>query len=230
MKNKNKVTLGLLIFILGAFMAACGGKESSNNTPAAAPAPIPDTFTDTNYGCSNSCEQDYSGTFRINNSDEYLNTFGYSNNGGSAFGDNFFQQILGEVAFSIADPVMNAVRCGTQIYVTQGIARLFGIDDVDIECSVINDEYSLRDSFYGNTQDIGSTTPSATVELAIYQNQVEAIRLTIQSSLGTDQMVFEGTSNGNIFESRTNSNILLYNRNGRLELVNSGVLVGYFYL
>lgn len=210
-------------------MAACGGKESSNNTPVATTNndQVPDTFSDGNYGCSSSCEREYNGRFRISNSDEYLDTFGHGNSS-SPFGDGFFQQILGEVAISIANPVMGAVRCGTEIYVTQGIARLFGIDDVDIECSVVNNDYDITDSWNNNSQQIGSTSPQAKVELAITNNNVQAIRVTIETDLGTDQMVFTKTSNSNIFESTSNPNVLIYNRNGRLELVNGGVLIGYF--
>ena len=210
-------------------MAACGGKESSNTPVATNNNNLPDNFGNSNYGCSNSCEKDYSGTFRISDADEYLETFGYENSSGNnLFGDGFFNEILGEVAVSIADPVMGAVKCGTEIYVTRGIAELFGIDDVDIECSVVDNDYSFMDNLNGNNQDIGTTRPRATAELAISGNEVEAVRLTINSDLGTDQMVFDVTNNKNIFESRRSSNILLYNRNGRLELVNSGRLVGYF--
>ncbi len=203
MQRKNKVTLGLLIFFLGALMAACGGNESSNTPAATNNNNLPDNFDTGNYGCSDSCERDYDGTFRITDADEYLETFGYENSSGSnLFGDGFFNQVLGEVATSIADPVMGAVRCGTEIYVTRGIAELFGIDDIDVECSIVDSEYSFMDGLNGNSQDIGTTRPRATAELAIYRNEVDAIRLTIRSDLGTDQMVFDSKKKRNIFESR----------------------------
>lgn len=81
---KRKITLGLLILITGAFIAACGSKKSGGGTPTSPtgqsgtnmlPSASAPADCNTNGASSGTCVSNKSGTFAISNQTAYQQDF-----------------------------------------------------------------------------------------------------------------------------------------------------------
>ena len=227
--NKNKITLGLLVFFVGFLMAACGSKNNTANTTTTNNE-IPKDFEDFNFECSDRCTRKYNGKFYIASEDLYLQAFDHTIASNNLFGDSLWNQSAGNLAIALLNPDVDFEQCGKVVLFSVLASQLLDIDDTNVLCTSDGfDEGSFGGGF-GN-DDVLRSKYTAKVELIIENNRVSDIRLTIASNVdgnGNDVVIFRSTGNDNIFES-DDGRLQLGNSNGRLRMITSGGgYVGYF--
>ncbi len=229
--TKKNLTLGLLVFIVGVALTACGSKSNTSNTSNPPAEEVPKDFENgANCGSDQSCVQSSNGTLRILDKGLYLEAFGHRAGNDITFnGDNVFNNILQEVAFAILEPAAGVAVCAGRIYLTEAIAELAGIDNVDIECTT--EDLNLFDgvgSGGGFDQNIADNYP-ARLRIQYVNGRAEAVELTIDSNIngGDDQEVFR-YDRPNVYVNDENS-LLIQNDNGRIRFgTTNGRLIGEF--
>ncbi len=210
--TKRNLILGLLVFMVGVLMAACGGsKGASGDTEV---KKVPDTWEDAK--CDN-CTRTFKGTFRISEDDLYMQAFGHEEEVDLSFGSGVFGQVFGEVVVAVTEPASDILVCGTKVFLTEAIAKIFNVDDVDVECS--SDEVDIFTN--SNYEDLRSSY-DAHLYVRYDDGEADRIELAVHSDVdsGDDREVFYYESS-NVF---TNSEDTLYltNSSSRVRLVTKG--------
>ncbi len=216
--TKKNLTLGLLVFIVGVMITACGDKNNGGGATADANE-VPQSWDE--RSCED-CTRTYNGRFRIVDEDLYLQAFGHVSGNDIGFGGNdVFNSVLGQ----ILEPAAGVLVCGTQAFLTEAVANLFGIEDVDIECTTedldvfgtVNDYEDIRSEY------------NARIRVRYEDGRADAIEMTIDSNIdgGDDQEIFY-YERSNRFVNREDT-LLLQNANGRVRLgTTGGRLIGEF--
>ena len=236
---KRKWILGLLIFLAGAMMAACGSDSNGNS---AAPAVdnttvVPASFDSFNLGCT-SCDKTIYGQFVVTSHDAYI--YGFDKNYSSSSGTNYdfdidsyrngfgntFNNILQDLFYDYLDYELAEFYCDGRRFISERAFQDAGYIREDCIISNVNDDS-------GDNNDYLSTLYIATVDLTIDSNgDVIEIFVDIDSDNdfndGWDSVRFGQTSNVNVFES-FDGDMYLRNTNGNLHIYNAnGEKIGYF--
>ena len=225
--NKRRIILGLMVFVFGLMMTACGDKKNTSNTTNNN-TNIPKSFED---NVCDDCVKTYNGTMRIHDKDLYLQAFNYRNGNDITFGGGtVFEQVLGNVAISILEPVAGVAVCAGRIYLTEQIAKWLNIDNFEAECTT--EDLDLFDNVGNGGFDDANVNSSYAARIRVrYQNgRAEAVELVVNDNLdnGNDSTEIFYYDRSNIFVNRENT-LLLQNSSGSLRFgTTGGRLIGDF--
>ncbi len=220
--TKKKLLLGLLVFAIGVMFTACGDKNSTSNTTTNNEDQFPKSWEDDN--CED-CQRIYEGTLNIVDGELYLEAFGYQSGNSLGSGDNIFDVFLQE---AILEPVGGLLVCGTKVFLTEAIAELAGIDNIDIECT--QEDINLFDN--GNTvsgDELDDSSPSARIRVTFENGEARRIDLLVQDAVrGEDDVESFYRERTDVFVN-TEDTLLLQNADGRIRFgTTNGRLIGEF--
>lgn len=214
---KNKLTLGLLIFVAGALITACGSKKSTsttnNNTkdnPTTVITPITGDATCQAAGVCHSQK-----TFTITNVDLYQQTFNYATHGAGVIeplyhngqwnGDGF--------ANSLVDAGLN---CAAQVGIAKLLAAI-GINHTSAECTLAYGDSSTTTTSGGGFGGTSfNTTPRADIQANFNNSKLTSVVVMIRTG--------SNGGNGDVVEfipENSNSDTHLYNRERTIRLMPS---------
>ncbi len=231
---KRKLTLGLLVFMVGVLITACGSKKNDNssktniNNGGDVVTNVPPTLED-NY-CAN-CTRTIDGTFYLQDANLYLEAFGYSNSTGNIFQNtgSVFQRILGEVAYDVLEPAVGTIVCGSRIFLTKEIAKIFGVKDLDINCRTSDSEV-FTDIIGGSNTDyqLSSSYP-AQLRVRYVNGRAEQVDIAVNTQLeGRADIEYFYYNQANIYLNQEQS-LLLQNSDGRIRFgTSAGRVIGEF--
>ena len=223
--TKRKLLLGLMVFMFGVLMSACGDKNNTTNNAAADNKDFP---VDWSRDKCDDCTRTYDGRFRILDEDLYLRAFDHRSSlafdlGFELFpGDNLLSDTLNDGLNTGISTGLTGITGYLACEIATGIPRLIfsnlGGADVEREdCEVVGTDYI---DGLSNTDQLDSTYYS-TVQVRYRRGEVDAIALRVEDVLGGDDAVTFYRDSDNLFVSG-NGELELTNSNGRLIVGQAG--------
>lgn len=228
---KRSLTLGLIVFVVGAMLTACGSKNNTTNTTNNTTPPTALKGIDNSSdGCTN-CIKSFDGTFYLaSNADLYLQAFGHNTQTDSTFfgGNTVFDQL----ANAVLQPVAGLVVCGAKTYLTTQIAKALKIDNVDVSCT--QEDLNYFQNVSTNSSNQSAVASSYAARIRVHYNgsgQADQLELTINSNLGpngADDVEYFNFQSTGLYVNNANT-MSIVNTDGYVRLATiNGQVIGEF--